>query len=271
LQEDYYSNGTSNISLPEAGGSKMENAPVVSLNGTISYPGASPEVWERFLKWQQEVYSPVQLNVPQRRQVDAYQLVRESPVFPSILRILHYENYAGWAEGRKNPTANSISSEYSNWIKRGIVDVAWSAVYQLVKNYRRQSSNPEEKSDTTIENAPFLHLEAYRFKAEESEKYNKWFIDYCANVFIPLFMNQAGFKGYDYYKFVNISVNYDNLLEREYSTYLSAIYFENSKSFENFEKSHELSVSKKTLRDVFPHGLEYKWYVQYQLQQSWKR
>jgi hypothetical protein len=249
----------------------MENAPVISLNGQSRYPAADPEVWERFLKWQQEVYSPVQLNVPQRRQVDAYQIVRESPVYPSIVRIFHYENFVGWEEGRKNPEAQSISKENANWIKRGIVDVAWSAVYQLVKSYRSQSPDPEFKLDTRIENATFIHLEAYRFKEEESEKYRKLFSDYCSNVFIPMFMNQAGFKGYDYFKFVNISVNYDKLLEKEYPVHLSAIHFENINAFENFEKSHELSVSKKTLRDIFPRGLEYKWYVQYQLLQSWKR
>jgi hypothetical protein len=249
----------------------MENTRVISLSCQTCYPNASPEVWERFLKWQQEVYTPVQLKAPERKQVDRYQIVRESPLFPSNLGILHYENYAGWEAGRKNPETNSISSEYISWMKRRIVDVAWSAVYQLVKSYRNQSSNSEEQQDTRIENAPFLHLEAYRLTTEDSEKYNKWFIEYCSHVFIPLFMKQSGFKGYDYFKFVSIAVNYDNLLEKEYPIYLSAVYFENIKAFENFEKSNELAVCKNTLRDIFPKGLNYKWYVQYQLIQTWRR
>jgi hypothetical protein len=113
----------------------------------------------------------VVMRVPQRREVDFYQIVRESPLFPSILPILHYENYAGWEEARKNPEAQSISNEMSIWMKRRIIDFTWSAVYQLVKSYRSDSSNSEDQLDTRIENAPFLHLEAYRLTMEDSEKY----------------------------------------------------------------------------------------------------
>jgi hypothetical protein len=249
----------------------MENAPVITLSGQSRYPGAEPEVYERFSKWRQEVYLPVNMRVQQRKGLDYYQIVRESPLFPSIVAILHYENHSGWVDARKNPEAQSISNEFGIWMKRGILDFIWSAVYQLVKSYRSDSSNPEGKLDTRIENAPILHLEAYRLTAEDSGKYDKWFIDYCSKIFVPLFMKQAGLKGYDYFKYAGVSVNFDNLLEKEYPTYLSAIYFENIKDFENFEKSNELAVCKKTLRDIFPRGLKYEWYVQYQLIQSWRK
>jgi hypothetical protein len=183
---------------------------------------------------------------------------------------LHYENYAGWEDARKNPEANSISNEFSSWMKRKILDFTWSAIYQMVKSYRSDSSNSEEQPDTRIENASFLHLEAYRFRMEDAEKYNKWFIDVCSPVFIPLFLKQVGLKGYDYYKHIGIAVNYENL-EQEYPTYLTAIYFENIKDFEIFEKSNELAVCRKTLRDIFPRGPKYEWYAQYQLLQSWKK
>jgi hypothetical protein len=237
----------------------MENARVISLNGAGRLPGADPEVYERFQKWFQEVYGPVMMRVPERRQVDWYQTIRESPLFPAMLVVLHYENYAGWESARKNPEAISISGEMVNRTKRGIMEMTWSAVYRLVKSYRNENSNPGKQPDTRIENASFLHLEAYRMTEEASEKYNKWFTDYCSNIFIPLFMKQPGLKGFDYYKYVGISVNPSNL-EMEHPAYFSAIYFENS---------NELAVCKKTLRDIFPRGLKYEWYVQYQL--NWRR
>jgi len=80
-------------------------------------------------------------------------------------------------------------------------------------------------------------------------------------------MKQAGLKGYDYYKYVGVSV-FHNIFEKEYPTYFLAIYFENVKDFENFEKSNELAVCRKTLLDVFPMGFKYEWYVQYQLVKS---
>jgi hypothetical protein len=249
----------------------MENAPVITMNAGSRYPGADPEVYERFLKWWIEVYGQVSMRVPQRRQVDMYQVLQESPLFPANLWILHYENYAVWENARKNPEAISISSEFISWMKRGIIDTAWSAVYQLIKSYRSDISKSEEQPDTRIENASFLHLEAYRLTVEDSEKYSKWFSDYCSNVFIPLFMKQPGLQGYDYYKHIGIAVNYENLMEKEYPAYLSAIYFENIRDFENFEKSSELAICRKTLRNIFPSGLNYKWYVQCELARSLKR
>jgi len=203
----------------------MENRPVITMNAGSRYPGADPEVYERFLKWWIEVYGQVSMRVPQRRQVDMYQILQESALFPSFLSIFHYEKYTDWVDGRKNPEATSISGEISSWMKRRILDYMWLAIYQLVKSYRSDSSNPEERLDTRIENASFLHLEAYSLKVDDSEKYNKWFVDYCSNVFIPLFMKQEGLKGYDYYKYVGISV-FHNIYEKEYPTYFSATYFE---------------------------------------------
>jgi hypothetical protein len=249
----------------------MDNAPVITVSGKSSYPGADPVVYERFSKWRQEVYLPVNMRVPQRRGLDYYQIVRESPLFPSIIAILHYENHSGWVDARKNTEAQSISNEFGIWMKRGILDFMWSSVYQLVKGSRSEVPYNEEKPDTRVDNAPILHLEAYRLTAEDAEKYHQWFTDYSSKVFIPLFMQKKGLKEYDFYKYIGISVNFDNLLLKEYPTYLSVIYFENIRDFENFEKSHELAVCKRTLRDIFPRGLEYQWYVQYELVQSWRK
>jgi hypothetical protein len=188
------------------------------------------------------------------------------------LQIFHYEDSAGLEVAQKSPEYsseyNSLASEFSSWMKRGVLDFTWSAVYELLKSYRSESSNSEDQMDTRIENAPFLHLEAYRLTVEDSEKYNKWFIDYCSNIFIPLFVRQSGLKGYDYFEYLRISVFN---LQVEYPTYLSAIYFDSISDFENFEKSKELEVCRKTLRDIFPHGLKYEWYIQYQLTQSWRK
>jgi hypothetical protein len=59
--------------------------------------------------------------------------------------------------------------------------------------------------------------------------------------------------------------------EQEYPRYLSVIYFENMPDIDNYEKSTELAALQKSLRGVFPRGLNYKWYVQYQLTKSFKK
>lgn len=249
----------------------MENRPVITLNGGSRYPGAEMELWERYHKWLYEVYMDLNLQLPHRRQIDSYHATRESPQYPWSLSVLYYDNYAGWEETRKSPLPIAQAKDNESWMKRQVMDFIWCAIYQLIKSYRSEGSISETQLDTRIENAPFLHIEAYRLKAEDAEKYNKWFIDYCSKVFIPLFMKQAGLKGYDYYQYRGISVNYPNLMEREYPMYLSAIHFENIEAFERFEKSNELAVCKRTMREIFPSGLVYQWYVQYQLVKSWRK
>lgn len=146
----------------------------------------------------------------------------------------------------------------------------WSAIYQLISGFRGEQGLPGDKPDTRIQNATVLHLEAYRLSPEDHDKYNKWFSEYGMNIFIPLFMKQPGVKGYDFFKFTGTQVrNY--VREPDYPTYLSFMYFENMQAFENFERSPELTIFYKTLLNVFPLGLNYTWYVQYQLMKSFRK
>ena len=150
------------------------------------------------------------------------------------------------------------------------MEIVWSAVYQLVSGFRKTPAFPSKKLDTRIEDATIVHLEAYRLSSEDAEKYNKWFSDYAFNIFIPLFMKLPGIKGYDYFKNTGIRLA-RNLRESDYSPYLSVVYFDDIQSYENYEKSPELATLRKNLRNIFPNGLNYKWYVQYQLEKRWRK
>jgi hypothetical protein len=104
---------------------------------------------------------------------------------------------------------------------------------------------------------------------EQQEKYNKWFNEY-GRVFVLLFMKTCGLKGYDYLKYSGFT-SQTQARETDYPPYLSLFYFEDQKAFEHFEESHELVRFQSALRNIFPLGLNYKWYVQYQLVKSWRK
>jgi hypothetical protein len=242
----------------------MENTPVITLNGFSPYPGADPEIWERYTKWNEEVYAPLLIKYPTRKGIDTYQIVRENPLYPFRLGIHHHENLTSQQNARKTAEQIAITQDSASWEKRNVIDQLWSAVYQLVRSFRSEQGLPGDKPDTRIQNAPVMHLEAYRLSLEDQDKYNKWFAEYGMNIFIPLFMKQPGIKGYDYYTYSGIQVRND-ARETEYLAYLSVIYFENMQSFDKYENSPELTTFHKTLRNVFPRGVNYRWYVQYQL------
>jgi hypothetical protein len=250
---------------------KLGNAPVITVSGFSRYPGVDPAVWDRFVKWSAEVYSPLMMRWPARKGIDIYQIVNESPLFPFLFIINHHENITTQQAAVKMPEMVDIYKDMTDWQKRRVPDRMITAGYQLVQSFRGVTPLPGEKTDTRIENAPFMHVEAYELFTENQEKYNQWFTEYGINVFVPLFMQQAGIKGYDYYRRTEFQLKSMNLLETEFPAYLSIIYFENSQAFETDDKSPELVAFNKTMHSIFPLGLNFRWYVQYQLLQSWRK
>jgi hypothetical protein len=177
----------------------MENAPVITLTFRSPAPGADPEVWARYRKWSSEVYVPMIMKTPMVSALDQYQIVKENPEYPFLGNVMHYENIEARESYRKTPERNALEDEITAWTKRGIVDHYWRAEYELVKSIR---SGPVSiiKKGTIIDNASFIHLEAYLFSPEEEEKYGKWLDDYGYNIFLPLFLKIPGLKEYDCFK-----------------------------------------------------------------------
>jgi hypothetical protein len=244
----------------------MENRPVINLGGRSPAPGADAEVFQRFLKWQAEVYSPMLLKATEIVGVDHYQIVKENPEYPARVTLYHYKNLIDWKTAEGNPETSAITQEQRSWVARGIVDYIWAKPYALTKSFRSKQYPSVGNENTIIENAPIMHLEAYRLSPEEQGKYVKWFNEYGCPVFMPLFMKLPGLIGYDQYEDTGLRrEGREYIQELEYPKYLSIIYFENLKAFEDFEKSPELAGFQKVMRSVLPRRLKYEWHVQYQL------
>jgi hypothetical protein len=139
-----------------------------------------------------------------------------------------------------------------------------------VRSFRSKPVFSDSNEDTRIENAPFLHLEAYRLSREEQNKYVKWFNEFGIPIFMPLFMKIPGFGGYDWYNNTGLRLR-DFVAESEYPEYLSVMYFESIKQYDEFLISPELAGFYKAMRSVLPNRLIYSWYTQYQLFQSWRK
>jgi heme-degrading monooxygenase HmoA len=248
----------------------MENAPVLNMSFANAAPGADEDAFQRYLNWVVEVYQPMLMKVNGVTGINRYILIRKSPDYPWNGTITHFESMADWENSLKSPERKAVGEDLHAWDKRGVREGVWSAAYVLVQNFRVGTDSRSGKKDTKIENAPVMHLEAYRMTEEDQGKYNKWFNEYGSRVFIPLFMKTCGLKGYDYLKYSGFGpVNLAR--ETEYPSYLSVLYFEDVAAFEHFQASPEQVSFQSALRYVFPLGLNYKWYVQYQLTHSWRK
>lgn len=250
----------------------MENTPLITLAGRSPYPDVDPELWERYTKWVREVYIPLIMKDMPRKGIDIYQIVRRNQLYPFLLSVHHHENSTVLQNYQRTqtPQQTALNNDFASWRQRNIVDTIWGAGYSLLKSFRSRLSFPSDNLDTRIENAPVMHFEACFLSPENQGKYHNWFSESGCKIFIPLFVNLPGLKGYDWYRLTNLGTRRD-ARDTEYPPYLSIIYFDNIHSFETFEKSKELYAFQKTVRSVFPLGLKYDWYVEYELTQSWRK
>jgi hypothetical protein len=94
----------------------MENAPVISLNGISAYPDVNPEIWQRCLKWMEEVNVPVMFANSPRKGIDRYFTARENPMYPMLLSLHHHENLASLQNTQRTiDQTNRYGRRCTNW------------------------------------------------------------------------------------------------------------------------------------------------------------
>jgi hypothetical protein len=250
----------------------MENAPVFNISLVSRTPGADPEVFARYQKWVVEVYLPMLIKVPEIIGIDRYHILKETLQYPAWGSTNHYPNRLAFENQLKNTVVITLQAELVAWVKRGIRDSVWSASYELVRSYRSGSSFPVSNPDSRIDNAPIMSLEAFALSPEEEAPYFEWFNEYGGSIFLPLFMKMPGLKGYDWYQYLGAGFGRSaDTRVVNYPRYLSVLYFADIPAYDDFVNSQELASFLKAMRRVFPRGLDYRWYVQYQLTQSWRK
>jgi hypothetical protein len=248
----------------------MENAPVIGVSGRSNTPGADPALWERYQKWLTEVNIPIRLKNPGVTGVDFYHIIEERPEYPSRIITIHFDSVKAVEDDRENPNLLALANDLSTWTSRRVLSALWSVRYVLRRGFRSKPVDTGVKEETKIENAPFMHIEAYHLPPEERDKYTRWMNDYAFNSFVPLFLRLPGLKGYDCYQSTSTK-SVVQTREWEYPGFLSILYFDQKKSFDDYTKSPELLAFQKAIYNVFPNGLNLKWYVQYQLVKSWRK
>jgi hypothetical protein len=218
----------------------MENIPVINLTGVTPAPGTDADTWNRYNNWAQEVDNPlIWLKIAGLTGTDRYRIVKENPAYPLQITVMHYDNLRFWEDSQKSPERLAMTAELATWTQRRIMEVTWSRPYQLLKGYRFEPGDNTGKEGTKINNAPFLHLEAYYLRPESRGKYREWLVNFGFNAFIPLFLRLPGLKGYDCYVNAGLKGMYEER-DCDFRPFLSLLYFNNIEAFEAYTRSPEL-------------------------------
>ena len=248
----------------------MENAPVI----TISANRVQPEYSERFYQWVYEAYYPLRMKTTWLKGIEAYRIVKESPEYNLSMSIYQFESLNDLENAYNSPDWIATSKDRDTSYQRTARgERFWQAAYQLMKSFaNEQTASPTNKGKGT-DDSQIIHLEGYRLAPDEEERFDTWFTKWGYEVYIPLLMKLPGLKQYVRYKYAHVNIPDTDKTKRyvEYPPYLSILTFENIKAFENYEKSLELAAYRSCIAAYFPKGLDFRWYVQYQLMRNWRK
>ena len=105
-----------------------------------------------------------------------------------------------------------------------------------------------------------IHIVGVQFKPELEKKFQKWYEE----VHVPILFKFPGLKKITEYKIVSSDVSFPNFL---------AIYeFDNIETFEKYEKSEELAISRKQAKETWgEEEQKIKWRVQYKTIKIWEK
>lgn len=246
----------------------MENRPVINIVSTTVPPWEE----ERYNKWTEEVYYPVHMREPWVTGYDRYVVARGSPDYPKRLSIHHYTDMDGWANTQKSTETIAVLKDLANWHR----EIIWYGCFEMVRSFRSGSAITRDKPTSIVDDAPILHLSAFNLTRDNSERYDTWLGELGQKIYVPILMKLPGLKAINCYKWtgkldVKAGKAVERLKEGDYPQYVSLIYFESYRAYENYATSPELAAFHEALKIPFPGGLDYMWNVQYQFTRSWRK
>jgi len=248
----------------------MENAPTIRIR-TIRF---KHEYEERYRNWLLEAYFPLLITIPGIEELDYYQTVKKNPIYAKNLSIFHYANQRTAVEIRSDQRWKDITKDAETW--GGRIETVWMPAYQQItiikKDLTNQIRNPISEADKSM----IIHMEGYAFSNPEQEIYDAWIDKSGQEAFIPLMMRLPGLREFTLYKLIDVDPTgltdvFRTKRPVEYPSRLSILTFDNLKAFDNYENSLELAAYNRAIEAPFPFGLNYQWYVQYQLVRSYKK
>ncbi len=242
----------------------MENRPHIVIAGR----NVPPDIEAKFLKWQDEVYSPTYVKVVGVDRLDRYQIVKKMLEYPAFAYIVHYKNRSFLEETLKNPARIDVQKDFDATFYR--LEQSWHDAYVLARSFKNDSSS---LYSTIVENAPLIHIEGYKVPSAEQGRYEQWFMRWASRVYIPILMEIPGLMAYNCFKLSDFLVRFPGrkYLEAEIPSYVSILYFENMESFEKYEGSLKLAALKRSMEVELPNSVSKIWDVEYQLVKSWRK
>jgi antibiotic biosynthesis monooxygenase (ABM) superfamily enzyme len=238
----------------------MENGRVIGLTGFW----LSPDIEEKYLMWNLEVYAPLLIKIPVLLGTDRYRIVKPRPEYPGFIVINHFKSLKDRAEYTESPEWNATDQDRQTTFGDSY-RFFWATTWELLRFVDKNERTAE------ISTPPVIHLEGFNLAKEQADRYNRWFNKWGYSTYLPILMKNAGLTGFAHYRFAEIERRETRLPGPKgvaYPEYLSIFKFDNLQAFDAFENSQELAAFRGAVEAGYANSLTPKWYVQYQLMKS---
>ena len=241
----------------------MENGPVLHI-GAIRVP---PGEEERYRRWIDEVHYPLFIKQASITEIDVYRIVSLKVGYPERISLRHHRDIAAWEEWNKSPLMADI---YKDREAMWHVENLWQGLFQLTKGFLGGLPVSEDNLTTIVGNAVTISLLGFKISNERLDEFESWLNEWAFRAYIPILAKLPGIKAANFYNFTG-RTSQKEIVDPDYPQSLAIFYFEDLKSYDNFEKSPELAVFRKAIKSDFPSGVNIRWNVQYQLVKSFRK
>jgi hypothetical protein len=240
----------------------MENKPTITIVGRT----IPPSILEKYDKWSEGAYMPIYVKLPGLRAIDSYNILRQAFDLPGRLAIYHGDSLESRQRRAINP--NAIATARDRQITFGSIETFFVNCYELTRTFQKDRPVTETVNETTVADAPVIHIEGYAFPPAENEKFEVWLNKWAARVYIPLLLEIPGVKACNFFKLLDYQdPRYENtrFIETEMPRYLSITYLKDDAAAAEFNLSPKFAAFRHDLELEFTVNLKTMWNTEYGL------
>jgi hypothetical protein len=145
----------------------MLNAPVIE----ISAWRFQPEYYDRWNKWQVEVFVPITSKSRWVKRIERYECLKPGSKYTDSIMFRQYDDIVGLENFEKSPEWTEIFNDMKT-TRENRREVVWHAAYRLIKSFNNnQTPSQPQGNNIGIDNLTVMQLEGYRLPLEKEANY----------------------------------------------------------------------------------------------------
>jgi hypothetical protein len=245
----------------------MENTPVLTISGRK----IPVDIEERYNRWYDAAYGPIFMKTPGMLGIDRYKIIRPDYILPNELDLYHTQNLE--AQKKRSLNQDRVAVVRDSSITFHKIQRFWYNTYELMRCFNNNTGSTGNTVNTTVVDAPVLHIEGYRVPAAEDARYEGWFNKWATLIYIPLLLKIPGVRACHFFKLVDYQdpiFATVRFVESDMPRFISLIYLNGLDSLDNFVQTPEFGAFRGSIELGFAESIKIIWDTEYRLLKAYR-